>query len=523
MNSVNPGGGVSSSNQVPANSQSGVAIPANQVSQGYSGASSVSSNSGGSSAPANVAGNLPEPEDTTVSIGDLTSQSISAEIDARLSNITNNLQIDASDVYLNDTDSLFLMIKSFVDELVAISSMQSIGQAFNNNQQAQSAKTDKAKEALAIQERIKLRQESIQNKNNQLKDYSSDLAQSLLSKTMKEAQLANLMQAQASVANLASIANPFGDITRLANELSLLDYQIANAGNGIAALQEGLKELQALNVVDRAVVMSFQRALDVVQEKLVNVGSLVSRVRQRFDNEALYTGEDKLGEAKEAAREVSQEAYREEMRKKAQNDLSKDIDKTTLRQEAQQLDKVQESALYESELTFLPPREAAVLKAVFGSIDFDKLQSALEDLQGKTWDELAAEPVPTDRPPFDEGLAIVLQSALKEPVDELSEEERTNPAASTFAGDNLSLEGAKNPLIYAGLWLQAQMEQGEATQEAKEDHLEEGLETVARTEQLKTQNVADALQDFASIPEETAKSLDEAKEAEASISRRNPV
>ena len=314
----------------------------------------------------------------------------------------------------------------------------------------------------------------------------------------------------------------------------MLEHKIANAEEGISELQLDVKQLQSLNTADQVVIGSYQRALDVVQEELVNVGSLVTQVRQRFDNEALYTGEENVEDVKEAAKEVSLEARREEARLKAQKDLSRDLDKSARRQEIQRTDEVLEGKLYGSQLSFLPAGEAAELKAVFGSINVDKLQAALgktpaapDKLPEKEVDQTKATPVQPERPPFDEGLAIVLQSALDESSEvtqeKLSEEELINPAASTFGGDNLSFEGAKNPLIFARLWLEAQMEQGEATQATRESHLEDGLEAVVQTEQLHKQSFAEALQDFATIPEEMARSLDEGQQAEADISRRNPV
>ncbi|MCW7553521.1 hypothetical protein NX722_12980 [Endozoicomonas gorgoniicola] len=534
MNPVNTGSGVGNNGQTPASGQTSGTPSSNQVSQGYSGTNSVSSTSG-STGPANVSANLPKPEAVKVTVEEFVSQSLDAQIDARLSNIRNNLKIDASDVYLNDTDTLFLMIKGFVDELVAVASMQSISQAFSSNQQAQSDKASKAKKILTVQARIQERQENIQEKNDQLSDYTSSLAKKRLTKSLKEHQLANAKDEQASGVNRSA------DIARLNVELSLLEHKIASAEEGISGLQQDVKQLLGLNTTDKATIVSYHRALSVVQEELVNVGSLVGQVRQRFDNEALDTGEEKAEKAKEATKEATLDVRREETRLKAQKDLSRDLDKSARRQETQRADNLLEGELYKSQLSFLPPREAAILKAVFGSIDSDKLQAALN----KTPAELSETPVasseppkkeidktkataqPPERPAFDEGLAIVLQSVLDKPSvsspEELSEEEQINPAASTFGGDNLSFEGAKNPLIFAGLWLQAQMEQGEATQAAKEGHLEDGKEAVVQTEQLQKQTFADALQDFATIPEETARSLDEGQQAEADISRRSPV
>ena len=527
MNPVNSGSGVGNNGQTPASGQTSGTPSSNQVSQGYSGTNSVSS-TGGSSAPANVSANLPKPEAVKVAVGEFVSQSLDAQIDARLSNIRNNLKIDASDVYLGDTDTLFLMIKGFVDELVAVASMQSISQAFGTHQQTQSARAGKAKKTLTIQARILERQESIQEKNNQLNDFSSSLAQKKLTKNLKEHQLANAKHEQSQGINRS------GDIAELNRDLSLLEHKIANAEEGISALQLDVKQLQGLNTVDQASISSYQRALNVVREELVNVGSLVTQARQRFDNEALHTGEENVEEVKEAAKEVSLDARREEARLKAQKDLSRDLDKSARRQEIKRADDALEAKLYGPQLSFLPPSEAAVLKAVFGSIDFDKLQAtpgetpaALAELPEEEVDKTKAASIQPERPPFDEGLAIVLQSAVDESSEvaqkKLSEEEEINPAASTFGGDNLSFEGAKNPLIFAGLWLQAQMEQGEATQAAKEGHLEDGKEAVVQTEQLQKQTFADALQDFATIPEETARSLDEGQQAEADISRRSPV
>ena len=530
-------GTTTSSSQAQGTSGSSAASQTSQVSQGYSstGSSSTSSSSGATITTTT----LQAPEDVNTTAEEFVSKSLDAHIDARLSAVRFNQKIDPSDVYLNDTDSLILMMKSFVNELVALASIQSIDQALGNRLQAQSVRETKAKEAVVLKVRIQERQDEIQTVNQRINDGSASLADKSLSKNLKEQQLADAEQEHQSGVDRSD------DIARFKAQLTMLEHEIANIESEVSGLRDDVSELQSLNAADEEVVSAYKRALDVVQEELVNVGNLVGRVKQRFDGEALQTGEENVAAVKEAEKEVALEARREEMRLKARSDRSRDLGKDSVRADVQRSDNVQEEKLFESQLSFLPPREAAVLREVFGRIDFNQLQEALKadkQLTGAVGqspkrqrpeaEEELASASRQKRPAVDEGLAIVLQSALKE-LPDVESEEQTNPAASTFRGDNLSFEGAKNPLIFAELWLQAQMKQGEATQEVKEEHLEDGMEAVAQTEtarveasgaeQLQQQGFVDALQEFATIPEETAESLDEGKQAEAYISRNSPV
>ena len=526
MNSVNSGNGVSHTDQAQASSETSSVSETPEVSQGYSGAVTTSSTEE-EPPTTTISAELPEPEPVNVTAESFVSKSLDAHIDARLSAVRNQQKINSEDVYLNDTDSLLLMMKSFVNELTALASLQSIDQAFGNRLQAQSVRQDKAKSALVVKARIQERQDNIQEKNQRISEYSGTLAEKHLSKNLKEHIIANAEQEQASGIDRS------GDLAQYNVQLLLLEHEIANIETEVAGLQSDVTELQGLNVVDEEVVSAYKRALDVVQEELVNVGSLVGRVKQRFDGEALQTGEDNVEAIKEAGKEVTLDARREEMRLKAQSDRSRDLDKDLRRSDIQRTDDVQENRLFESQLSFLPPKEAAVLQEVFGRVDLKQLQAALKDLPKEALEKAAQlresqsgeqQSGIQKAPPLsaDEAFSIVLQSALKE-VPESSEEERTNPAASTYRGDNLSFEGAKNPRIFAELWLQAMLDQGDDTQAAKEEHLEDGQEAVAEVEQVQQQGFADALQSFATIPEETAESLDEGKQAKAYISRNSPV
>lgn len=518
---VNSGTTISNS-QTQETTETSAASQTSQVSQGYSSTGSTSTSS--SSETTTTTTTLQAPEDVNTTPEEFVSKSLDAHIDARLSAVRFNQKIDPSDVYLNDTDSLMLMMKGFVNELVALASIQSIDQALGNRLQAQSIRETKAKEAIVLKARILERQDDIQTINQRINDGSASLADKNLSKNLKEHLLTSAEQEDQSGVDRSD------DITRLKDELTLLEHEITSIETEVAGLRDDVSELQSLNVADEEVVSAHKRALDAVQEELVNVGNLVGRVRQRFDGEALQTGEENVTAVKEAEKEVGLEARREEMRLKARSDRSRDLGKDSVRADVQRSDDVQEEKLFESQLSFLPPREAAVLKEVFGRIDFNQLQAALVGDEKLSAD--VSQSREQQRPAADEGLAIVLQSALKE-LPDVEGEERVNPAESTFRGDNLTFEGAKNPLIFAELWLQAQMKQGEATQETREEHLEDGMETVARTEtarvsaaeseQVQQLGFVDALQDFATIPEETAESLDEGKQAEAYISRNSPV
>lgn len=252
--SVNPANGAPGSGRVPADSgaiQTGQA----SVAPGYSGQNSYSSSEEGS-AVASVAAALPEPEESDAKARDFVSKSFEASIDASLSSVRLLQKINPQDIYLNDTDSLLLMMKSVVSELVALASMQSIDQAYGNRQQAQSFRQSKAKQGLVLKERIKERQSLMADIGLLLNDRQGALAD----KTLKENLLTNARDAEANVEDRS------GEISQLTMELTGLDQEVCSIQSEVGVLQEDVNALQALNVADKSTVAAFKRALSVVQE-----------------------------------------------------------------------------------------------------------------------------------------------------------------------------------------------------------------------------------------------------------------
>lgn len=258
-------------------------------------------------------------------------------------------------------------------------------------------------------------------------------------------------------------------------------------------------------------------------------------MRQRFDDTSLQTGEDNVDVQEKAGIEATRELRREGVLLKTRGDDMKALDKNNLRSEIQRSDEELESKSSPTALTFLPQEELELLQTVFGNIDLEQLQAAFDRLPDiLSGSEQQPEQQPEQqRPAMDEGFAIVLQSALQNMPEALKG--IANQPEQTFRGDNLSFEGAKNPLIFAALWLQAQMEQGERTQAAKEGQLDDGLEAVAVVEQrqldeglgavesIQRQTFSDALKDFESVPQDTEELLAKAQQADDDIRRNRRV
>lgn len=479
-----------------------------EVSQGYSETNSVSSSSEDSQVTTLVS--LTRPTTVNASAEDFLSRSIEAKLDGFLGSVRQfNLRINPQDVDINDSDSLLLMIKSMVSSARALVSAQNIDQAYSSRDQVQSSRQNKTKQALVLKARIRERQQSISDKQGQATSRAGTLADKQLSKTLKEHKLANARATH-------SDSNDQGyKIAQLQVQLQLLDHEIANLQHEMTGLGQDIYALKALNVADSGTLSSYQRALDSVGEEFVTVRSVLARMHQRFDDEAMETGEKEKLAVEEEGREAGLEARREEMRLRQRSDQNRELDRSQRQSEAQRVDSVRESELLHSQAELLTREDVQLLGQVFARHDPAELQAALTRL-------LEQPPKGSARPGPEEGLAIVLQSHMETPAP--GPEEVTNPAAQPFMGDNLSLEGATNPQIFARLWLEARMAEGDKTQEAKEAQLDDGQKNAGQqTERLQRQTFADALQEFQAIPEETGESLDKARQAEAYISRNSRV
>ena len=508
VDSINTGSNVPVTPRAPVTGSSGTS-QTTEVSQGYSEINSVSTLSGDSPVTASVS--LDQPSTVNASAEDFLSRSIEARLDGFLGSVRQfNLRISAQDVDINDSDSLLLMIKNMVSSARALVSAQNIDQARSSRELVQSSRQSKAKEALVLKARIRERQQSIAEKQDQVSSHSDTLANKKLSQIHKEHELANA-KAIHSDSNDQSY-----NISRLQVQLQLLDHEIANIQYEITGLGSDVSALQALNVADDSLLRSYQRALDSVSEEFFNVHSVIARVRQRFDDEALETGEKEKVAVEEEGREAALEARREEMRLKQRSDQSRELDKSQRRSEIKQVDSARQRELLDPQSGLVTREDVQLSGQVFAHLDPVELQAALARLPD-------VPPEGTVRPDPEEGLAIVLQSHVQTPTPAESEEV-TNPAAQPFMGDNLSLEGATNPQIFARLLLEARMSEGDETREVKEVMLDDGQKNAGQqTEMLQRQTFADALQEFQTIPEETGESLEKAQQAEAYISRNSRV
>ena len=514
MDSINSGSEVSTTSQSTVTETAGTG-QTSEISQGYSGVNSVSSGSGDTQT--STAGDLPQPATVNANAEDLLSRSIEAKLDGFLSAVRQfNLGISPEDVDLNDSDSLLMMLRDMVFNARALASAQNIDQARSDRELVQSSRQSKAKQALVLKARIRERQQNILEKQQQITDRSGTLTEKTLSKTFKEHELGNA-RASHSDSNDQS-----GEIARLTVQLQLLDHEIASIQHEVTGLQQDVSSLQALNLTDSGTLRSYQRALDSVTEEFVNVRKVLNQVRQRFDDEALETGEGEKVAVQMEGREAGLEARREERRLKRRSDDNRDLDKTQRRGEIQRADFHQESLLAGTQPPLLPEEDLQLLEDVFARLEPQELQAALERLPDPPGNE-------TERPQPDEGLAIVLQSSVA--TQTAPAEEMMNPSEQPLMGDNLTLEGTDNPQIFARKWLEAKMAEGEKTQEVKEAQLGDGQENAEQqselirqqSELLQRQTLADALQEFQDIPEETREYLDKAQQAKAYISRQSPV
>ena len=419
------------------------------------------------------------------------------------------------------------MMKSFVNELVGLSSIQSVGQAFDNRLQEQSRRSDRIQDSSEVRARIQSRQQDIQGKNESIQNYTAQLEEAEANK----AQLENAINNAPALPESGSGDSGDGLDAQRA-QLEHLEQGIAAIQSSLDELQQDITELNSLTVGDQEILSAHQRALSATQEGLVNVRGLVDKTKLRFDSEALHTGEESLEEQKKDSIRVDQQVRRENARLKEKSELGKERTKRVISNEVQQVDN-QERAELQLPLRFLPAEQLSLLRSVFDAPDINALSEQL-DKELPVVQNAKNGRQPSAAFAVDEGLAIVLQSALRASDSsenpnsraaspDASVEKRNNPSASTFRGDNLSFEGAKNPRIFSELWLEAQMKQGDDTQDKKEVQLDKGEETVQVSKSVRQASFVDALQEFAGIPDETAESLAKAEEAEAYISRNSRV
>lgn len=508
MDSVDPNSGVSQT-PVQQSGQVSQASSQDQVSQGFSSSNSVSNSANSNSGQA-VSVSPDQPGTSNADSRDFLRRAFDARLDGFRAAVHEfNRRFSARDIDINDTQSLILIVKGMISDTQAMVSAASIDQAFSNRVYEQNRRQDSATAALSLRGNIRSRTEDLTNKTAQRNAHAEDLITKNLYKSLKVHQLANAQSNQAAYNqagnNSAANNSSSGLVSRLTTEITLLEHQIAGIASEINTLSEQIQTLQTNNATDHAALLKANRQLNSVTEEFIRVNSLLGRIRQRFDPAALKTGEEGVQTVKELEQREQKEQVRESRKRKQNKDGIKSLDKELRRDEV----RLEENQIERDEGVdqYLSAEDMETLRRVFSPSDPAELRIAAQRLDDQ--------PQARNFPAAGEGFAIALNSVHSEKALE----DAVNPAAETHRGDNLSFEGASNPQIFARLWMEAKLEEGEETQDMKEDHLDEVAENV----DTQRKSVAEHLQDFESIPLEVAESLEKQQEAAIQISKSNRV
>ncbi|KEQ16708.1 hypothetical protein [Endozoicomonas numazuensis] len=498
MAPVDPNSGVSQT-PVVQNGQVSQTPSQDSVSQGFSRTNSVSSSDSGDSSQT-VSVSPDQPGTSNADSRDFLQRAFDAKLDGFRAAVHEfNRRFNAQDIDINDTQSLILIVKGMISDTQALVSAASIDQAFGNRAYEQSKRQDSANSARSLRGAIRTRTQDLTDKTAQRDTRAGDLANKNLSKTLKEHQLSDAQSSHTSENDNSE------EITRLTTEITLLEHEIAGITTETNTLNQQIQGLETSNATDSAALLRANRQLNSVTEEFVGVNSLLGRIRQRFDPAALETGEEGIQAVKELEQMVQKDQVREIRKRQQSKDEVKALDKQgrrdDIRVEDERIDREEGVDQY------LTAEDLETLRLVFSPSDPAELRSATQRLD----DQSQAERYPA----AEEGFAIALNSA---PSDKALED-AANPAAETHRGDNLSFEGASSPQVFARLWMEAKLEEGEETQDVKEDHLDE----VADNADSQRKSVAENLQDFESIPLEVAESLEKQQEAAIQISKNNRV
>ncbi|WP_062265773.1 hypothetical protein [Endozoicomonas arenosclerae] len=498
MDSVDPNSGVS---QTPAQQSGSVSQTESQdqVSQGFSSSNSVSS-SGVSEEGQGVTVSPDQPGTTNADSRDFLQRAFDAKLDGFRAAVHEfNRRFNAQDIDINDTQSLILIVKGMISDTQALVSAASIDQTFSNRAYEQSRRQDSASEARTLRGDIRNRTQDISTKTTERDNRAGDLANKNLSKTLKEHELANARDSHSTDNDNSE------EITRLTTEIQLLEHEIAGITTEISNLSQQIQALEASNATDTASLRKANRQLNSVTEEFVRVNGLLGKIRQRYDAAALESGEEGVQTVKELEQMVQKEQVRESRKRVQNKDEMKSLDKEhrsdELQIEDERIDRLEGIDQY------LTADELETLRLVFSPSDPAELRGATQRLD--------ARPEAENFPAAEEGFAIALNSS----PSEKALEDAANPAAETHRGDNLSFEGASSPQVFARLWIEAKLKEGEETQGVKEDHLDE----VAENTETQRKSVAENLQDFESIPLEVAESLEKQQEAAVQISKNSRV
>ena len=465
------------------------------VSQGFSSVNSMSSTSGISSFSDGVT--PPAPEDSDATSSDLLLRAFEARLDGFIASVHEfNRRFNADDLYVNDTQSLLLMIKGMISDTQALAGAVSVDQNFGTRSTDQLNRLGSANDAVPLRGQIVTRTEDIATDTATRDDRTA-------TQTQKETERATAQQDLTQAQDDGDTA----EVARLSQLIQDLDNEIADLVTEIGTLNQQIQTMEAENAQDQAALRILNRILGSVTDQFINVGSLLQRVKQRFDPAAMETGEDLRDEVDALNQQVQVDSQRNSRVQAQAVSERRRVDRDQL----QASQRVRDGQLDEtlSATDFLSSSDQETLRVVFGSDD-EQLQAAIDELDAQTQQSSTTLPGSAD------GLAIAIRVAAQ---DEEAVEKTVNPAAEKQYGDNLGLEGATNPQIYARLWVEARLDEGDETQNQRERLRAEG----AAAEKANDQSMADILQELQSVPLEVADALEEQQEAAASISKKRLI
>ena len=403
-----------------------------------------------------------------------------------------NARFNAGDVDLADTHTLLLVIKGMVSDTRAMISAESIDQAAGNNALLQKRRQAAAKGQKKIKEDIQERQSTIDEAKQQKSNKSGELTQKKTSESLKKSQLAE-----------ATNQSDNNRITQLKDELSVIESNINQLEDDIVTLSDSVRTLESRNSSDRS---SLALIKQVDAGDFVNIRQTINRVKERYDPEAIATGEENVRELKRKNRDTEVQMGREDMRLRTIKKDLKSIDKEVQDREIATDRQTKTEVKTPFKQRLLNPAELKTLSALVLPEDPGIILEKLKESPDQPTNEQFSEVL--------EGLALVLQAEPppKPGVSKTASEE--NPVDQPFLGDNLSLEGANNPQAFALLMIQQNREQ-----------LQENVSTndqLQALEALQTSQVVNMLEELKQVDAMVAEALEEAEMADAVI-RRSPV
>ncbi len=464
-----------------------------QVSQGYSGTNSVSSTPGTANTGNSVTPSAPGTSNAISS--DLLLRAYEAKLDGFRASVHEfNRRFDIDDLYVNDTQSLLLMIKGMMSDTQALAGAVSVDQNFGTRSTQQVQRLGSANDSVPLRGQIVTRTENIATDTATKDGKNIRLGQKQGERTTAQQDLVD-----------AQTAGNASAVTQLTLDIQLLDHAIASLTTEVTTLNQQITAMEAQNTADQAALKSLNRILTSVTQDFVNVGGLLQKIKQRFDPAALETGEDNRDELSVENQQTLSQSERESKKRAEAEATGQKLSGEQLAAARRVTDSRQDDAL--SVTDFLSEPDQETLRAVFGEDD-QRLAQAIDEIDDAQTSVPAGEAA--------DGFAIAIRASAQ---DHEALERAINPAAEKQYGDNLSLEGATNPQIYARLWLEAKMREGAETQGEREDQRIEG----ADLEQTSDDSLAEILQKLQAVPLEVADALEEQQEASATISKNRRI